>query len=214
MKKGCIVLNGEAKDYSVIKRIIENNKYDYIICSDGGSNHLYNMGICPHYIIGDLDSIKEDVLEFYRKSNVRFEKFPSKKNETDTELCIYLANKLNIKSLDFICALGGRIDHLIANINLLDYVKSMKMNPRILSENEEISIAINEEVYINSKKGDIISIIPINKDARGVTLTGLEYPLYNYDMKFGVPLGISNVMKANTCKVSVEEGSLLIIINK
>ncbi|WP_195250799.1 thiamine diphosphokinase [Romboutsia sp. 1001713B170207_170306_H8] len=211
--KVCIVLNGEIKDYNKTKFIIENEKYDFIICADGGANHLYNMGVIPDYIIGDLDSAKSDIVDYYRKKNVSFKKFPAKKDETDSEICIFLAQNLNAKEIDFIGALGGRIDHTIANINLLYYIKEKGIKPRILSEDEEINILINEQVIINGNKGDLISVIPINGDANGVTLENLEYPLVNHNMKYSVPLGISNVMLDNNCKVSVNQGTLLIIKN-
>lgn len=60
--KICIVLNGEIKDYDYINNIIRTSSYDYIICSDGGANHAYNMDILPDYIIGDLDSTDENII--------------------------------------------------------------------------------------------------------------------------------------------------------
>ncbi len=143
-----------------------------------------------------------------------FEKFPSKKNETDTEICVYLASRLNAKEIDFIGALGGRLDHMIANINLLYYVRNQGIYTKIISEDEDIYIAINEEISINGDVGDTISVIPLNGDAKGVTLNRLEYPLNNYDMKFSLPLGISNVMLDKRCNIKVEQGSLIIIRNK
>lgn len=210
----CIILNGEIKNYDYIKNIINKNNYDYIVCADGGANHSYNMGIIPDYIIGDLDSIYSEIIEFYKLKDVKFEKFPSKKNETDTEICVYLASKLNAKEIDFIGALGGRLDHMIANINLLYYVRNKGIYTKIISEYEDIHIAINEEITINGNIGDTISVIPLNGDAKGVTLENLEYPLNNYDMKFYLPLGISNVMLDEKCSVKVEQGSLIIIKNK
>lgn len=212
--KVCIVLNGEINNYNKLKNHLLKENYDYIICADGGANHTYNMKIKPNFIIGDLDSVKEEVRIYYKNSDVKFEKFPAKKNETDTELCIYLAQKLNATNIDFLGALGGRIDHMIANINLLYYVKMQGIIPRIISDNEEIYIVDNEEIEIYGKKGDVISVIPINGDAKYVTLSNLEYPLENYNMKFYLPLGISNVMIENKCKIKVDEGSLLVIKNK
>lgn len=211
--KACIILNGEVKDYQAIRELVKDN-YNYVICADGGSNHTYNMGLIPDYIIGDLDSADDKVIEYFKNYNVVFEKFPAKKNETDTELCIYLANKLGATNIDFIGALGGRVDHMIANICLLHSVRNMNIVPRIISENEEIHIAIDEEVMIEGSIGDTLSIIPIGGDASGVTLNGLEYPLNDYNMKYGLPLGISNIMLDNKCYVKVNEGSLLIIRNK
>ena len=211
--KSCIILNGKINDYKFIKSIIKNENYDYIICADGGANHAYEMEIIPDFIIGDLDSAKENIVDYYRNHNVKFEKFPSKKDETDTELCIYLAKKLKCSEIHIIGALGGRIDHTLANINLLHNIRNFDIKCKLISEKEEILIAIDEEIQVEGKVGDIISIIPINGDANGITLENLEYPLNNYDMKFGVPLGISNVMIDTECTIKVEKGSLLIIRN-
>ena len=209
--KICIILNGEVNNYKETKYIIENQGYDYIICCDGGANHTYNMDIVPQYIIGDLDSIKEEVLEYYKHKNVVFKKFPTKKDETDMELGIYLAKTLRAKRIDFIGALGGRIDHTIANINILSYIKSMNIECNILSENESIHLIRNEKIEIQGNKDEIISIIPVEGDAKKVTLRELEYPLNKYNMKYGIPLGISNVMKSKKCTIEVEDGSLLIV---
>ena len=211
--KICIVLNGEINNYKHIKNIIKKNSYDYIICSDGGANHTYNMDIVPDYIIGDLDSINEDIIDYYKNKSVKFEKFPTKKDETDTELCIWLSNELKAKEIHLIGALGGRIDHTIANVNLLYYMIKRSIIPKIISYKEEIYIAIDEEITIDGEIGDTISILPIKNDAKGVTLKNLEYPLENYDIEFSRPLGISNVMTNVNCNIKVNEGSIIIIKN-
>ena len=212
--KVCILLNGKINDYSIIKQFINNQNYDYIICADGGANHAYKMNITPNYIIGDLDSINKEIIDFYKKQNVLFEEFPSKKNETDSELCILLSKSLNASKIDLFGTLGGRVDHTLANINLLYYIREQEIIPRIISEKEEIYIATNECVKIKGKEKDIISIIPIKGDVKGITLENLEYPLNNYDMNYSTPLGISNIMLSEECKIAVKKGSLLIIRNK
>ena len=153
--KVCIVLNGEIKNYQKTKEIILKEKYDYIIGADGGCNHLYKMNIIPNYIIGDLDSINEELISYYKNKNVIFEKYPTHKDETDSEICIYLAKKLNATKVDFIGALGGRIDHTLANIGLMNYVKNMDINPRILTSEEEILIVKNEKITLQKKKKQV-----------------------------------------------------------
>ena len=198
--KICIILNGEIKNYDYINSVVVTGSYDYIICSDGGANHAYSMNIVPDYIIGDLDSVNENIIEYYKSKKVKFEKFPTKKDETDTELCIELSDKLKAKEIHLIGALGGRIDHTIANINLLYYIRKRGITPKIISEKEEIYIAMDEEITIYG-------------DAKGVTLNNLEYPLEDYDIEFSRPLGISNVMTDVNCSIKVKEGSLIIIKN-
>ena len=68
--KICIILNGEIKNYDYINSVVVTGSYDYIICSDGGANHAYSMNIVPDYIIGDLDSVNGNIIEYYIYSAV------------------------------------------------------------------------------------------------------------------------------------------------
>ena len=211
--KVCIILNGEIKNYDKTKEIIIKEDYDFIIAADGGCNHLYKMNIMPNYIIGDLDSIDNDLIEYYKIQDVIFKTYPSKKDETDSQICIYLAKDLNATQIDFYGSLGGRIDHSLANIGLMHYVRQMNVTPRIITSEEEITIIKNEEVILKGKKGDTISIIPIMADASNVTLNKLEYPLNRAKMGYLSSLGISNVMLEDECSIKIEDGYALIIRN-
>lgn len=209
-----IILNGEINDYKETSNIIEKEKYDCIICADGGANHTFEMNIVPDYIIGDLDSIKPERIDYYKEENVKFEKFPSKKDETDTEICIYLAKELGADQIDFFGALGGRIDHTLANIKLLYYTKEDGIYSRILSDKEDMYLVEDGELELHGRKGDTISVVAARGDAKGVTLLDLEYPLDRYYMKYSKPIGISNVMLGDTCRIIVEKGCLIVVRNK
>ena len=64
MKKAVIILNGELDSRN--KFYSENiEKYD-IYCADGGANHAYRLNIDPLEIWGDLDSITDENLKYYR----------------------------------------------------------------------------------------------------------------------------------------------------
>lgn len=211
--KVCIVLNGTVNNYKTTKDIIERENYDYIIGADGGCNHLNNMGILPNYVIGDLDSIDEKLIKYYEDNNIIFKKFPTHKDQTDSEICVYLAKDLNATQIDFIGALGGRIDHALANVGFMYYIHEMGIEPRILTSEEEIFIIHNDKKIIKGKKGDTISIIALREDVLGVTLEKLEYPLDRAKVSYLSPLGISNVMLEDECIITVEEGYLLVIRN-
>lgn len=211
--KVCIVLNGEVKDYKKTKEIILEENYNYIIGADGGCNHLFKMNITPNYILGDLDSIKGEVIEYYENKNVIFKRYPSHKDETDSEICIYLAKWLGADEIDLFGTLGGRIDHTLANIGLMNYIKENNMKPRILTSEEEILMVKNETINLKGKKGDTISVISINGESKGVTLKKLEYPLDNATVNHLSPLGISNVMLEDECIISIKDGCALIIRN-
>lgn len=209
--RACLILNGEVEDYDILKKIIESKHYSTIIAVDGGANHLYKMGIVPNNIVGDLDSIDKDTLNYYESKEVEFTKYPSKKNETDSELGILLAIERGNMCIDIFAALGGRIDHEISNIGLLHYILKRGAYPRIISEKEEVYILENDELTLEGKPGDLVSVIPFRGDAKGVTLRNLEYPLDEFDMEYSVPRGISNVMLDNICHIDVRDGCVLVV---
>ena len=167
----------------------------------------------PNYILGDLDSIEDDIREYYEASDVVFKKFPTKKDETDAELAVWLVEEVGLLGIDIYAALGGRIDHELANIQLLYYILDRGMYPRIISEHEEIYILKNDEMTLKGNIGDIVSILPIRGDARGITLVNMEYSVEELDLKYSVTRGISNVMVAQDAYINVRDGCLLVIKN-
>ena len=212
-KTACLVLTGQLDDYDYIREVMNYNTYELIIAVDGGANHLYRLGIMPNYILGDLDSIEDDIREYYEASDVVFKKFPTKKDETDAELAVWLVEEVGLLGIDIYAALGGRIDHELANIQLLYYILDRGMYPRIISEHEEIYILKNDEMTLKGNIGDIVSILPIRGDARGITLVNMEYSVEELDLKYSVTRGISNVMVAQDAYINVRDGCLLVIKN-
>ena len=212
-KTACLVLNGHIDDYDHIRKVIKDNIYELIRAVDGGANHLYKMGIVPNYILGDLDSIDNDVRSYYENSNVVFKKFPSKKDETDSQLAVLLVEEVGLLGIDIYAGLGGRIDHELANIQLLYYILDRGMYPRIISDKEEIYILKDDEMNLKGNIGDIVSIIPIRGDVRGLTLTNMEYSVDELDLKYSVTRGISNVMNSEDVFINVRDGCILVIKN-
>ncbi len=183
---------------------------DIVICCDGGSRYLFEEGIIPHYIIGDLDSSVPEIIKFFENKNVIFKKFNSKKDETDMELSIDFAISLGAKEITILGATGSRLDHTLANINLLIKTADTNVKTFIIDKNNKITIT-NSNIKITGKKGDLLSLIPLTTKVEGVSTFGLEYPLNDATMYIGKSLGISNVMENETAIISVKNGYLLVI---
>lgn len=124
-----------------------------------------------------------------------------------------MVEEVGLLGIDIYAALGGRIDHELANIQLLYYILDRGMYPRIISEHEEIYILKNDEMTLKGNIGDIVSILPIRGDARGITLVNMEYSVEELDLKYSVTRGISNVMVAQDAYINVRDGCLLVIKN-
>src|SRR5574340_972093 len=90
-----------------------------MICADGGARHLGALGLTPDVIIGDMDSLSPDLLRRFEEGGSRGVRHPRDKRETDTQLALEYALQLKPDEIMIFGALGGRIDHTLANISLL-----------------------------------------------------------------------------------------------
>ncbi|MGI1691414.1 thiamine diphosphokinase [Thermoanaerobacter uzonensis] len=206
--KVLIISNGDIKDYNFYEKLLKD--VDMVICADGGANHAYRMKLKPHLIVGDLDSIEEEVLEFYEKEGVRIEKYPPMKDETDTQLAMLKAIELGAKEITFIGVIGERLDHSYANLSLLLYLLNRNIKGKIVNEMNEIYL-INKFIEVEGKKGELLSLLPYSKEVKGIYTKGLFYGLSGQSMDLEMPYGISNVFTEDKATIEIEEGLLLVI---
>lgn len=214
MKRAVIFANGNLSDLSQAKKIITNE--DCLIAADGGVKHVLKLGLIPHIIIGDFDSIPKNILENIgwtrRSAPTKIIKYPKKKDKTDFELAIDFVLDRKYNQIIIFGILGDRVDHFIANIFLLAKIqtenKSIKI--KIVEGKKEIHI-LNKEIIINGQIGDEVSIIPTSEKLEGVVTDGLEYQLKNEALFFGSTRGISNVLNKTSAKIEVANGIALII---
>lgn len=196
--RAVIIGNGTISDYEYIKGKI--NADDFIICADGGYNHARNMGIEIDVLLGDFDSATD-----FANVKDRIE-YPVRKEFTDGELAVMYATEHGYEDIVLIAMTGDRFDHTIADVLLLAKCK----NGVLVDDNNEIYL-LRDELLISGKKGQTVSIVPINGDIEGVTTDGLDYPLDNETLYFASSRGISNVMTGNECTISAKKGMALVI---
>lgn len=198
--RAVIIANGRINDYEKIKAYLR--KDDRIICADGGYEHALKLGAEADVLLGDMDSVKSDTV------SVKKIVYPKRKDFTDSELVVDYAVGEGFKELLLLGFTGGRADHMLTNIAML--VRYPEIDIMIADENSEIILG-KKVNRITGKKGDIVSIIPINGDLTGVTTDRLEYPLNGETLYFGYGRGVSNVMCGEECTVIFGSGTGLII---
>ncbi|WP_129596334.1 thiamine diphosphokinase [Anaerophilus nitritogenes] len=203
-----IVSNGDILHYESMKEKIKD--YDFLICADGGAKHLFRMNRIPHFIVGDLDSIDEEVKKYFQEKKVIFYKFPKEKDYTDTELAVEYALEKGATEILFLGVMGSRMDHTLANITLLVDLLKKGIKAKIINEQNAI-IATNEDIEIEGELGEYLSIIPLSEKVEGITLKGLKYPLSNATIHIGSSVGISNEFEEKKALIEIKKGIILII---
>jgi len=201
--------NGEINDCSYIKPMILES--DFVIAVDGGIKYIDKLGIKPNLLIGDFDSASSDLLEKY--SNIKILEYPSKKDFTDLELAINFALEHGATEIILFGALGGRIDHTLANIYSMIKPTEKGIKAWICAENEDIFL-VNSEIELSYKKGTVLSLLPVTTEVLGINTHNLEYTLINATLHIGSSRGLSNVFTNDEAKIGVVSGILAIVVSK
>ena len=195
-------LRGSKKFYS---NLIEKQKGD-IYCADGGANIAYQLNLIPKEIYGDLDSIKDEVKDFYAKKNVKFIKFNVEKDYTDSELVLNEIEKKYDK-IYAIATLGGSVDHELTNINLLNRYSNL-----IFVSQKEKMFKIEKSYDFSNMKNKKVSFIIFSDKVKNLTLKGFKYEVENLDLIKGETRCVSNIIEKNEARVTLKSGALLCIV--
>src|SRR5690606_8934111 len=86
---------------------------------DKGVFTLLSKDIRPSMAFGDFDSVTIEEMELIEKSVKGINRFMPEKDETDMELAMNWALNEKPNRIRIFGATGGRIDHFLANIQLL-----------------------------------------------------------------------------------------------
>lgn len=206
--KALIIASGTISDYNLLKSLVQEN--NFILCADGGLNHLIKINTIPNLVIGDLDSISKDALDYIKANNIHIERFPVMKDETDTHLALNYLIQNKYSEITIVGGIGSRIDHTLGNIYLLKSLLDKKIKGTIINENNIIHL-VDKSIKIIKKLGYYTSIIPITSDGINISISGFLYPLVNDHIDFGSTRGISNEINCDAGIITINKGEALII---
>ncbi len=202
-----IVIVGNGEDWQKEKIISFCQSADFIIAADNGLSLLHEFNINPDLIIGDLDSASSNLLQHY--PNTPIEKFPSKKDFSDLELCIKKAISMNPKEIVLLAITGNYFDHSYAAIiNLFrNYKPGIRMN--IITSNSLI-FPINRKTALLHLKGRRFSLFPLST-IKNLTMKGVQYQFPKKNLKV-TDYSLSNVIIGERLEIDLEKGLLFCVL--
>ena len=200
LKTRCYIMGaGEYADHELPKRD------DYVIAADAGYLELIARDIMPDLVIGDFDSLDR----LPQHPNVI--QSPAEKDDTDVMLAVNYGLSCGFETFIINGCLGGRLDHTLANIQILAYIAKRGARGVLIGRDMCVTLVTNGTISFSSGATGYISIFCAGNIAEGVSLTGLKYPLDNATLTCDYPLGVSNEFTGVPATVSVCEGKLIII---
>ncbi len=195
MSKRCVIISGGELDEELTLSVLKQQKDRCVIGVDKGVEFLYYHQIMPDYIVGDFDSTREKIKDYYKnETNVPIREYNPVKDASDTEIAIRLAMTLGAKEMIILGATGSRIDHLWANIQSLSIPFKAGVDAKIMDRQNLISIIGEGETHLRRSEayGTYFSVFPMGDEIFGFNIKGAKYPLRNHTLKPCNSLCVSN----------------------
>lgn len=180
--------------------------FEYVIAVDAGYAHLEACGVKPDMAMGDFDSLG------YKPTGLRVASFPPEKDKSDLELAFDRACALRYDEVMVYGALGQRLDHSIANIQLFAKFSEKGMYVSAVDSDTILCTLTGPDTLdLPAYTTGRVSVFSLSDCAQGVTETGMKYALDNDPLTNRTSRGVSNELLGLPATVSVEEGTLLVI---
>lgn len=212
MKKG-LILTGGKLDLDFARTYLSKHSFDKILAVDSGLAAARSLNIIPDYIVGDFDSVDQQVIKQYREiPYIVWDAHQPEKDETDTELARSRALAIGCRELVFLGATGGRIDHLLGNIDTLHACLATGVKACLLDQQNKLYLLDEGKTfYRDDLWGDFISFLPYTETVTGITLRGFRYPLNCRNIRKGEEAGlcISNELADESGTLEFDKGILI-----
>lgn len=220
-----LIITGGNIDDDFAFSFLKNNRYDEVIAVDGGLAFADRAGIKITHLVGDFDTIDGAVLEKYiHREDICVHQFVPEKDYTDTDIAVKLAIELfsgrgtsltEEKLLHILGATGSRLDHVLANLQMLKNIMDAGIDGMIIDKNNQIQmIRGTHHLKMEGIFGKYMSLIPATMDLSGITLQGFKYPLDRANTHFGESLCVSNELTAEEGWITIEEGTAWMILSR
>ncbi|MBN2279365.1 MAG: thiamine diphosphokinase [Candidatus Marinimicrobia bacterium] len=202
-KYAMVVANGDQLSFNLLKKMAQ--KSDFLLAADGGANHLFQMKIRPHAILGDLDSLH---INFFQGDVKVIPRLSQEVN--DLEKSILFLRSSGYQNILLTGVHGQRDDHFFAALQLVKkYLRKVRIS--ILTDYSEIFALGPGNHRIFADKDKLFSVFGFPRGYE-IRTENLKYPLKGENL-FESSRGISNVSLANQVTIQISKGCLLIFRN-
>lgn len=210
MKKVILIGAGPLEDVSFLKK--EKREEIYLVCCDGGYRKVLEAGMECDLFVGDYDTFPKEMLH----SPKEIISLNVVKDDTDTLFALKTCIKRGYDAFYLYGCLGGKIEHTIANLQVLSFLLDQHKKGFLFDEkNEEVVFLLDQGMEFKENASGMLSLFSYTEKTKNVTLENLKYNLQDETLSSSFPLGVSNeFIKGKKAKISFSEGRLLVVTKK
>ncbi len=181
-----------------------------VIAADSGLDHAADLGLDVAIAVGDFDSVSARRLADAEASGTELRRHPVDKDATDLELALDAARATGARSVVVVGALGGRLDHELANLLLLASDRWADLSIELRDRRARMVVARGRRTLTGSV-GDHVTLLAVGGRAVGVSITGVRWPLDDATLEPGSSLGVSNELDSPVAVLTVADGVVLAV---
>lgn len=203
-----VILGGDSPPFDSVPAATDA----LIIAADSGWDHALSLGLSPHVLVGDLDSISSTSLNDARQTDTLIVEHPRDKDATDAELALSIAADHGVSSIHVISGGGDRLDHVLGALHILAAPALRGVHTMCTTGCTHIHVVTSHRrETFDVITGETVSLIPIGGDVHVSTTDGLRWPLQDEVLTAFSSRGVSNVAVSNSVTVTVASGVLFVI---
>lgn len=180
---------------------------DLVIAADSGYETAKRLGVKVQIALGDFDSFSPDGID----GDVEMITVPAEKDFTDTQMAVDLAVSRGATVLFIIGGIGGRLDHTLSNLGLLEALSNKGIHATLCDGNNRVRLIRATSELIPRSHYRYFSILAADDRVKGVSVEGGKYPLKNATLRRTNQFAVSNEIEKNCALISVKKGGIFII---
>lgn len=205
MSRCVVVGGGEMKSPAFARTLVGAG--DFVIAADRGLVHTQAMGIIPELIVGDFDSYAGEL-----PIGIKCISLPQEKDDTDMLYAVRQGLERGLKDFLLLGAMGGRLDHTLANLGILRFLSRQDCRGRMVDVDCQVQVVCEEKITLErDEQFRYLSVFAFDGDAVGVTLQGVKYPLTDARLSGDYPIGCSNEIIDNVAHIGVRQGAAIVL---
>ncbi len=213
MNRKVIIVSGGSIEETFALQVFEEVQPQYVLGVDGGLAFLYANRIVPTHILGDFDSVSPHIIEYYKtKTDIPILQFQPEKDATDTELAVRFAIELGVEEMIILGATGTRLDHVMANIQVLKIAHDHDVKAYIIDAHNRISL-MEKHVCLKREEayGRYFSIFPLGGSVENLSIRGAKYPLEGYTVSPYDSRCVSNEWEEEIVEIHFADGIVILM---
>ncbi len=174
-----------------------------LVAADSGADTVLAMGHKPDLVIGDMDSISDEVRAQIPPNQLHR---VAEQDSTDFEKCLTRIDAPVILGLGF---LGERADHSVASLSALSRLSHIRC---ILLSPHDLVVVAPPELELSLPIGSRVSLFPMAPGPITGRSTGLKWPIDGLSFAAGGTIGTSNNTIAEDIHLSFDAPGMLLML--